>query len=405
MKTKNTVRSILLAALLPMAASVPVVLRASDHADGPTVASDQGADLADCYFFVDPSDSTKVVIINTVRGFIVPGEAVNFVVFDSTIRYRFQIENTGDATPDGFMDVTFSKKVADAQGVAQPQTATVAFSGKIGVSGKLTGLTTNPTLAATATPFPSTAQKLKNSSGADSQVEFFCGETDDPFFFDIPGFARWRASILAGTRDDTKLNRGRDTFAGYNVLTIAFRMPISLLKKRSTDSTTSFGLNVLAQRRTETTFKGAKVASGPYSTVDREGLPAVNALLVPLNLKNKYNGATTEKDAAGKFAGAIVATLTALGTNTTNIGTLAGLAVNNGDILRLDTTIAVSAFPNGRKPADDVVKTLLTVINNGTTLDDSVVANDVTFETVFPYLGLPQQPRDPAAAAEDNTRN
>jgi len=165
-------------------------------------------------------------------------------------------------------------------------------------------------------------------------------------------------------------------------------------------------VNVLAQRATERTSKGRKISSGSFKTVDREGLPAVNALLVPLNLKNAYNGATTLDDASLAFADAIVGTLTALGTHEANIGILAGLAVTNGDILRLDTT-QPSAFPNGRAPADDVVKTYLTIISNAnesnTTLDDSVPANEKPFEAVFPYLGLPHQPRLPGQ--DDQTQN
>src|SRR5688572_3715133 len=147
-----SLRRILLAAILPLTLSLAPATRASDHADGPTVAGDQAADLADCYMFVDPTDATKLVVINTIRGFIVPGEAVNFALFDSTIRYRFQIENSEDAKPDAFIDVSFSEKVANDAGVAQPQTATVTFSGDAFADlakGKYTGLTTNPGLAAT----------------------------------------------------------------------------------------------------------------------------------------------------------------------------------------------------------------------------------------------------------------
>jgi len=409
---KKNLRPLILSAMLPLAVFSIPALRASDHADGPTVAGDQAADLADCYMFVDPLDATKMVIINTVRGFIVPGEAPNFVVFDSTIRYRFQIENTGDAKPDGFIDVTFSEKMANDAGVAQPQTATVKFSGSAfdGLKGNFTGTTTNPTLGTTppANYFPDPAQKLKDKSGADSQVDFFAGETDDPFFFDIPGFSRFRTKVLAGDATaGAELQRGRDTFAGYNVLTIAFRVPISLMvNTKNGENTTKFGVNVLAQRATERTSKGRKIRSGSFKTVDREGLPAVNALLVPLNLKNAYNGATTLDDAAGEFAGALVGTLTALGTHQPNIDALAGLAVANGDILRIDTTMA-TGFPNGRLPADDVVKTLLTIISNanesGMTLDDSVTSNEVPFATVFPYLGLPHQPTIPGG--DDQTQN
>lgn len=417
---KPILRSFLTATAFAFVAST--ALRASDHADGPTVAGDQAADLADCYMFQDPTDPTQIVIINTVRGFIVPGEAGNFALFDSSIRYRFQIENTEDAKPDAYIDVTFSEKVADktlldqVRAPALAQTATVVFSGSgfAGLKGKYTALTTNPTLAAAPNPF--VVSKLKDSKGVDSVVDFFAGETDDPFFFDIPGFSRFRASILANSINLTHLTRGRDTFAGYNVMTMAFRLPIALLKNKSVKVTniTKFGVNVLAQRRTEHTVKGRKFGTGPWATVDREGLPAVNALLIPLNLKNAYNGASTLADAkpGSVFAQAIVATLTALGTTPANIATLASIAVTKGDILRIDTTLP-AAFPNGRKPADDVVKTYLTIISNqvgGATLDDSVPANDVAFETTFPYLGLPQQPRTSANPAvpgdtNDNTQN
>src|SRR5678816_620190 len=138
MKTPHLLPSFALAAALLLATMAPRSLLASDHADGPTVAGDQAADLADCYMFPDPSDSTKLVIINTLRGFIVPGEAVNFALFDSSIRYRFEIENTGDAKGDAFIDVTFSEKNSTG-----PQTATVVLSGKAfaGIKGTYTGTT------------------------------------------------------------------------------------------------------------------------------------------------------------------------------------------------------------------------------------------------------------------------
>jgi hypothetical protein len=424
---KNQTLTLLAAASMALGPLANLTLRASDHADGPTVAGDQAADLADCYMFRDPGDPTKLVIINTLRGFIVPGEAVNFAIFDSAIRYRFQIENTEDAKPDAFIDVRFSPKNSSSE-----QTASVKFSGSAFAGfkgGAYTGKTTVASLAGTvpAGYFPAVAQKLKDNQGTDSTVEFFAGETDDPFFFDIPAFARFRAIVVPAVDKEAakataaaQFNRGRDTFAGYNVMTIAFRIPITALKnkKPSVTNATKFGLNVLAQRGTERTVKGRKIATGSFATVDREGLPAVNALLVPIELKNAFNGGTTIDDARGKFAGALTGSLQALGTSQTNIDLLASLVVTRGDILRIDTGLA-SAFPNGRTPADDVVKTLLTIISNAneagppTTFDDNVPANEVAFETNFPYLGLPHQPlarvpNDPTLPdtnVDDTTRN
>src|SRR5688572_25793981 len=88
-----------IAATLGFASSL-TPLRAADHADSPTVANDQGADIADIYTFLDPNDNNNVVMIGTFRGFIVPGENSNFTTFDAGVRYRFSIENNGDEKAD-----------------------------------------------------------------------------------------------------------------------------------------------------------------------------------------------------------------------------------------------------------------------------------------------------------------
>src|SRR6185295_16333747 len=137
--------------------------------------------------------------------------------------------------------------------------------------------------------------------------------------------------------------------------------------------------------------------------VDRMATPAVNTALIPFVRKNAYNAATPVDDAAGKFAGDIVGTLKALGTNSQYIGILASVAVANGDYLRLDLSKANAGpgggnnagagFPNGRRPADDTIDTILTLVANGTTLGDNVNSNDVPLINSFPFFAPPQQPR------------
>src|SRR5687768_1809469 len=104
-------------------ASVPA--RAADHGDAPNLASDSGADIGDVYFFRDPNDSTQVILIGTVHGFIVPGEAGNFGAFDHLIQYRFDLEQTGDAKPDASITVTFGERTA----ATAPQAATITLPG------------------------------------------------------------------------------------------------------------------------------------------------------------------------------------------------------------------------------------------------------------------------------------
>ena len=145
------------------------------------------------------------------------------------------------------------------------------------------------------------------------------------------------------------------------------------------------------------------------------GVPAINTALIPFARKNEYNRATTQDDAAGKFAGDIVGTLTALGTDATHIGILASVAVSKGDMLRLDTAKANSGpqggtnsgagFPNGRRPADDVIDTILFLVTNeGLATGDHVNANDVLFRNSFPFFAPTHQPLD-SGVIDDNTRN
>ena len=145
------------------------------------------------------------------------------------------------------------------------------------------------------------------------------------------------------------------------------------------------------------------------------GNPAVNVALIPFARKNEYNFGNPEDDADGQFANDIVATLTALGTNATNIGILANVAVTKGDYLRVDTKVANTGpmggtnagagFPNGRRLADDTIDTLLFIITNGAiTTGDNVNASDVPPANTFPFLALSQQPRAPGVI-DDNTRN
>src|ERR1043166_7656827 len=106
-------RNLIIVALATSAFYFGPWCRAADHGDAPNVAGDQAADIGDVYFFLDPNDNSKAVIIMTVRGFIVPGEAVNFAIFDPNVNYRLEIDNDGDAKAEQFIDVTFDKRAAN----------------------------------------------------------------------------------------------------------------------------------------------------------------------------------------------------------------------------------------------------------------------------------------------------
>lgn len=379
---------------------VPVQqIGAADHGDAPAVGGDRSADINDVYLFLDPTDNTKLVIISTFHGFIVPAESVNFGVFDPNMRYRLELEATGDAAPDASIDVTFSEKINSG---ATPQTMTVASS--------FFPTFTAPTTAANLT---TTAPTPTVTTDSGTGIAAYAGISDDPFFFDIPAFNRFTASVVAGTPNPALLQRGRDSFAGYNTLTFAFSIPVSLLRNRLGIVNNTLGVVLRSARRTgSVTRRPSRFLQATYTDLDRMGNPGINVALVPYPRKNEYNLGTTQDDAAGRYASSIVGTLMALGTNSTNIGILAQVAVARGDFLRIDLTKANSGpgagtnagsgFPNGRRLADDVIDTTLFFIANQNVLGDNVNANDLPFRDVFPFLAPSQQPRD---SGDDNTRN
>ncbi len=397
---RKVVRYVLTFALaLPLLAPVSQAA-AADHGDAPLQANDRQGDIGDTFFFLDPNDNTRAVLAMTVQGFITPGEAVNFGFFDQRIRYRFELETTGDAKPDHFIHFAFSDKTlsgANAQTVTVTSTFFEPFTG--------------PTTVATLTATPG-ARTITPSGG----VLFFAGIVDDPFFFDIPGFARFVSSVNGGVPNPALLSRGRDTFAGYNTLAIAVSIPVAQLQALMTPGLNVVGLNSVTFRPSSAKISLKKpVKKVPVKQrIDRAGNPAVNVALIPFARKNEFNKATTEDDAKGMFESDIVTTLQKFGTNQANIDALAGVALATGDFLHLNLTTANTGpgggdnagvgFPNGRRLKDDTIDIILTIINNGTTFGDSVPANDIAILDNFPFFAFPHQPRDPGVT-DDLTRN
>jgi Domain of unknown function (DUF4331) len=387
----------LAAALLSSVAAFGTTVWAADHGDAPFASVKRSGDLNDLYVFLDPNDNSRVVVILTAVGFTVPGEAVNFSVFDHELVFEFQFDTTFDAAPNRRIRVRFSRKSTSG---ANPQTATITLpNGR-----SFTALTTSSNLGDNP-PDPT----ITRGPGG---IDFFAGSADDPFFFDIPGFARFVTSVLAGAADPAQLQRGRDSFAGYNTLAIAFSIPVDFFGKLSN--------NVL----------GATVAvSNPSVTnerrqqIDRVATPGVNVAFVPLDLDDVQNRSSTVENTRGRVPAAIVKTLQALGTNQENIDLLAGLVVKRGDFVRVDTTIPntglrggdnpEAAFPNGRRLGDDVIDTTLAIVTNGVVSSDNVDDDTGNLRrNAFPFLAPPIQPFPPTnptgtleSSVDDSTQN
>ena len=382
---------------------------AADHGDAPFASVKRSGDLNDLYVFMNPNDPSlsRVNVILTLVGFTVPSEAVNFSVFDHELVFEFQFDTTFNARPDRRIQVSFSRKRGSG---AAPQTATIILcrdqcSESPPIGRRFRALTTSSNLGDTA-PTPTITPGPRG-------IQFFAGSADDPFFFDIPGFNRFVASVIAGNANPALLQRGRDSFAGYNTLVIGFSFPVSF-----------FG-----PLRNNTLGAAARVfnpsVDGPFQQIDQVATPGVNVGFVPLNLDDLQNRSTIVENTRGRIPAAIVATLRALGTNDAGIATLADLVVTRGDYVRVNTTIpntgpgggnnAGAGFPNGRRPADDVIDTTLAIVTNGNPAASSDNADDDTGDlrrNEFPFLAPPIQPFPPTnpvgtpeSSVDDSTQN
>ncbi len=401
--------------------------KASDHIDSPTIAQDRGSDIADTYAFLDPNDSSKVVLLMSTQGFIVSGEHFGMVIFDHNIRYRFEIENTGDAKPDLYVDVTYTKGL----GRLTAQTATVTLSTALKGKGNIVKgngngdrddpnnrtLVTGQTTIATQEPQPTPPPPPVVTTNPSTGVSFYGGAADDPFFLDDTGANRLVASSLMnpGHPDKSLLGfrRGRDTYAGFNTLITAVSVPAALLR----GSANVIGINAVTQRqKIQIISEGAVTGNGPYENVDRDGNPLVNNGLISAPRKDEYNGATTEDDAAGRFQADIIKNLQNLGTDSAHINAILDVIQRRGDILRLDLRVpnfgagggdnpdGGFGHMGGRRLKDDVVDLVFTLINNGALLTDFVNANEVPFRNQFPFVADPTQPFPPGDNPDDHTR-
>lgn len=350
-----------LQSLLPLAllGTLSAAALASDHREAPIIQEDPSADLADVYAFLSPTDSSRLVLAMTVNPFSVPSEAITFN-FSPNVRYRIALDSNGDSVADSYVTVTF-------QGTGGSQTMTAIMPDGTMVNGMVTAPTEEPV-----------ANPAVINMGPNGEM-VFAGPRDDPFFFDVVGFNRF----LAGTGSFN----GTDGFAGFNVSAIVIELPLANLGMNGTQ------LQVWAEtsRRAVTLRRanGGQLEThyGAWHQVDRVGVPAINTALITPALKDLYNISKPNRDRRD-FGPTFSASLSSLGTDSTNIAILASVAVP--DTLKIDVS-QPTGFPNGRDLSDDVIDTILFFIFNQNVVSDGVQMNDVPFLASFPFLGEPTQ--------------
>jgi len=298
--------------------------------------------------------------------------------------------------------------------------------------------------------------------GCTTQGRVFVGQRKEPFYIAVGrAFDLFNLNPLGA-----EVGGNNNDLEGKNVSTLAMELPISCLTAGTDPVIGAFTTASLRQGRlldgAPATGLGKVTRSGgAWTQVSRLGMPLVNELIIGIDDKDKFN-ASKPKDDAAKFSDyvtnpvlpALIQTLFPAAVAPTNFPRtdlvtvfLKGISGVNqpttvvpAEMLRLNTAIAVTAagaqnplgvaagdnagFPNGRRPADDVVDLSLRVsmgalcVLTGATdtlkvgckpadapagalaLTDGVRKTAANYGVTFPYLTTPLPGNlNPAAAA------
>ena len=106
-----------LAALALAAALAAAPAVASSHREAPAISTDPAADNTDVYFFRDPVDPSRLVLIGNWIPLEEPAGGPNFYHFEPNIRYEFNVDWDGDAIEDVVYRFTFTRNVRNGADV------------------------------------------------------------------------------------------------------------------------------------------------------------------------------------------------------------------------------------------------------------------------------------------------
>jgi Domain of unknown function (DUF4331) len=411
--------------------STPVA-QASSHREAPLISEDPSADNTDTYAFRSPDRPDTVTIISNWIPGEDPAAGPNYYTFSPSARYDVYADKNGDGKPDVRWYFRFQNRapVAFLGNTQQSYTVTrVDGNGKPRVVGS--GLLTPPNNIGPRSTANYHSLAMAGVHDLNDGSKVFAGQRDDGFFGDVGAIFD-----LVAIRNGTGASGGgKDFFAGYGVHSIALQVPLAQL-----DNGTNHIVGIwsatdrrvvmasLAKWRGRTFLKKTPV----WKQVSRLGNPLINEVVIPTQLKDKWNALGPDKDKqfAQYYSSPILAKLFSQlyaqfgpfqETNRADLVSvlLTGLKEPNlnytgptqADEIRLNLGIAPTApvgkgnrlgviggdlagYPNGRRLEDDVIDISERVvagalIGHSLPLGDGVDANDVKYSTTFPYQADP----------------
>jgi hypothetical protein len=409
----------------------PSAAQASSHREAPLISEDPSADNTDTYAFRSPDrPDTVTIIANYIPGED-PAAGPNWYGFSPSARYVVYADKNGDGKPDVTWRFRFKNRapVAFLQNTQQEYTVTRVDGDSSKTVGN--GLLTPPdNIGPRSTPNYH-ALALAGVHDLSDGSKVFAGQRDDGFFGDVGAIFD-----LVAIRSGTGANGGgKDFFAGYAVHSVALQVPLSQLDNGGNHVVGIWAASDrLVTKVTLAKWRGRKFLkkTPEWQQVSRLGNPLINEVLIPTELKDKWNATTPDKDKQFEqyYSSPILAKLLnqlypQFGpfqeSNRSDLVAvlLTGLKQPNlnftgdtpADELRLNLGIAPTApvghgnrlgvlggdlagWPNGRRLEDDVIDIAEravggALIGHSLPLGDGVDASAVPFQSSFPYEADP----------------
>jgi hypothetical protein len=284
---------------------------ASSHREAPLIAGDPRADNTDVYAFVSPDDTDTVTLISNWIPFEEPNGGPNFYPWAEDTRYNIKIDNDGDAVEDitytwvfttQYDGSTFLYNNGPVTSIDDPNLLyyqtydliqTISAPGLPDVTATLLDdVRAAPSLVGPGSIpdyAPLVDQATYDLFGGAGQT--FAGQADDPFFLDLRVFDLLYGGDLSEV--------GEDTLAGYNVNSVAIQVPKTLLAAAGAPAQNPvIGIWSTTDRRTVRNAAGQGQGAVEYTQVSRLGNPLVNEVVLPLALKDAFNGLAPANDAS-----------------------------------------------------------------------------------------------------------
>jgi hypothetical protein len=308
---------IYLLGILAVLSPISYTAQASSHREAPLISTDPLADNTDVYAFKSPKNAENVVLIANYIPFEHPAGGPNWYSFGENIRYEIHVDNdAGTPGADVIYRLTFRKMNEDPStfflirlGKENLKTnykcerstdggrsfMTIVENGVVpppnigprSISNKTVGL---------GSSYDDLVQKSIMTASTGEKI--FAGPVDDPFFVDLGGIFD-----LGNVRKDG----ARDGVAKFNCHSIVIEVPVATLQKQH--KTVAQAANILdgdyvigvyassSRKQFRTLNDGGDVSyDGGWVQVSRLGMPLTNEAIIPVGLKDRWNGTSPAAD-------------------------------------------------------------------------------------------------------------